>query len=43
MKAFLAACVAIVVLSVVSYYGLHETRWANAGEWQSATSSVRLD
>ena len=43
MKAFLAACVVIAVISVVSYYGLLETRWANSGEWQSATSSVRLD
>ena len=43
MKSFLAACAAIAVISVVAFYGLHETRWANAGEWQSSTSSVRLD
>ena len=43
MKSFLAACVAIVAISVIAYFGLHETRWANSGEWQSATSSVRLD
>ena len=43
MKSFLAACAACAVISVVAFYGLHETSWANSGERQSSPGSVRLD
>ncbi|CUH51266.1 MULTISPECIES: hypothetical protein [Shimia] len=41
MKTFFMACVAVAVISVVAYYGLHEAGFATSD--QASGSSVRLD